>query len=442
MLSKIQCLTPDGEGGQTRTHLALSMHTMRGARGNYLASAIRQKWAEGCDFRVSYGLIGFRTKQILGAATARGRIPLRSTGLDYHPDDDFDLNNDGEDDVILNYYTHQKYFVIQGTYNGVPNTNMVLTGSSNWASLGTAKDEIFFTIQGRTTPSATWPTSTPSGTAAGSRATPTPRRTPTSGSPGRSARPTARTRRSTSRCGARSPRSSPTPTAPAAGTGKATDQPAVAGAGVLGGEQLLGQETTVSWSRPTTTAAVSESPLATPAACAAVDVHVPVPYSPRSTAPGRLGVGEVLVDQPSADSFDWTSVTAAPFGSVRWTRQMPPRLGEYVADDRPAGRDPGGHQGREVVLQGALDGLVDDRRRHRVAALRGESLAAGEAEAEAVADGDVDVLGAPTRSGRPRWCRPRRRCRTPPSEAARASPAMATGIRVMRQVCLVLPTRS
>ena len=122
MLRKIQCLTPDGNGGQTRTHLALSMHTMRGARGNYLASAIRDKWAEGCDFRVSYGLIGFKTKQILGASTARGRIPLRSTGLDYHPDDDFDLNGDGEDDVILDYYTHQKYFVIQGTYNGVTRT--------------------------------------------------------------------------------------------------------------------------------------------------------------------------------------------------------------------------------------------------------------------------------------------------------------------------------
>ena len=150
MLSKIQCLTPDGAGGQTRTKLALSMHTMRGARGNYLASAIRQKWAEGCDFRVSYGLIGYHTKQILGASTARGRIPLRSTGLDYHPDDNFDLNHDGEDDLILDFYSHQKYFVIQGTYNGIRNTNMVLTGSSNWASLSTANDEIWFTIQGRT----------------------------------------------------------------------------------------------------------------------------------------------------------------------------------------------------------------------------------------------------------------------------------------------------
>ena len=149
MLNRIQCLTPAGAGGQTRTKLALSMHTMRGRRGDYLAAAIRNKYAEGCDFRVSYGLIGFHTKQILGAPTARGRIPLRSTGMDYNTDDDFDLNHDGEDDLILDFYSHQKYFVIQGTYNGVPGTNMVLTGSSNWASLSTANDEIWMTVQGK-----------------------------------------------------------------------------------------------------------------------------------------------------------------------------------------------------------------------------------------------------------------------------------------------------
>ncbi len=150
MLDKIQCVTPDGQGGQTRTKLALSMHTMRGKRGDYIASAIRRKYAEGCDFRVNYGLIGYHTKRILGASTARGRIPLRSTGLDYHPDDNYDLNHDGDEDVILDYYSHQKYLVIQGTYDGVPNTHMVLTGSSNWASLSTANDEIWFTVRGKT----------------------------------------------------------------------------------------------------------------------------------------------------------------------------------------------------------------------------------------------------------------------------------------------------
>jgi phosphatidylserine/phosphatidylglycerophosphate/cardiolipin synthase-like enzyme len=151
MLGKIQCVTPDAAGNPVRTKLALSMHTMRGRRGDYLAEAIRNKFAEGCDFRVSYGLIGYHTKQILGAPTARGRIPLRSTGMDYNTEDDYDLNKDGEDDLILDYYSHQKYFTIQGTYNGVPGTEMVLTGSSNWASLSTANDELWMTIRGART---------------------------------------------------------------------------------------------------------------------------------------------------------------------------------------------------------------------------------------------------------------------------------------------------
>lgn len=81
MLGKIKCLTPDGAGGVTRTRLALSMHTMRGRRGDHLATAIRNKDAEGCDFRVSYGLIGYHTKQILANdelwLTVRGRRVAR-----------------------------------------------------------------------------------------------------------------------------------------------------------------------------------------------------------------------------------------------------------------------------------------------------------------------------------------------------------------------------
>ena len=121
-LDKVQCLTPDAEGNVVRTKLALSMHTMRGNRGNYLAEAIRKKWAEGCDVRVMFGLIGYHTKGVIAAPTARGRIPLRSTGMDYNTEDNFDLNSDGVDDLILDYYSHQKYLVIRGTYNGVPGT--------------------------------------------------------------------------------------------------------------------------------------------------------------------------------------------------------------------------------------------------------------------------------------------------------------------------------
>jgi phosphatidylserine/phosphatidylglycerophosphate/cardiolipin synthase-like enzyme len=150
LLGKVQCLTPDGSGGQKRSRIAVSMHTMRGNRGDYLASAIRQKWIEGCKVRVMYGLIGYHTKRVVGAPTARGRIPLRSTGLDYNPDDDYDLNKDGKDDLILTYYSHQKYVAIQGNYNGNPDAHMVVTGSANWASLSPGNDETWMTIRGRT----------------------------------------------------------------------------------------------------------------------------------------------------------------------------------------------------------------------------------------------------------------------------------------------------
>jgi len=73
----------------------------------------------------------------------------------------------------------------------------------------------------------------------------------------------------------------------------------------------------------------------------------------------------------------------------------------------------------------------------------GESLADGESAAEAVSEGVVEALGADDAVGSAAVVS------SPSSEphpaivtAARASPAMATGIRVMRQVCLVLLTRS
>lgn len=137
ILDKVRCVTPKEAGGKRRTQLVVSMHTMRGNRGNYIAAAIRRKFAEGCNFRVQFGLIGVRTKGILGAPTRRGRIPLRSTGYDFNGDEEVDR------------YTHHKYLVVRGNYDGRPSTNLTFTGSSNWSSRGTRNDEIIFSIQGK-----------------------------------------------------------------------------------------------------------------------------------------------------------------------------------------------------------------------------------------------------------------------------------------------------
>ena len=137
ILNRIRCVTPKEGGGVRRTQLVLSMHTIRGNRGSYLAAAIRRKFADGCNFRVQFGLIGARTKRVLGAPTHRGRIPLRSTGFDFNEDEEVDR------------YTHQKYFVIRGNYNGNPHTHLTFTGSSNWSSLGNDNDEVQFSIRGK-----------------------------------------------------------------------------------------------------------------------------------------------------------------------------------------------------------------------------------------------------------------------------------------------------
>jgi len=134
ILRPIQC-TYQTKHGRERTHLRLSMHTMQGDRGLYIARRIRRLWADGCDFKVIYGLIGWHVKKELGAVTPRGRIPLRSAGFDY--------DEDGE----VNRYTHQKYFTVNGMYAGKV-SNITFTGSSNWTTRGTSGDEVIFSIRG------------------------------------------------------------------------------------------------------------------------------------------------------------------------------------------------------------------------------------------------------------------------------------------------------
>ena len=137
MLKPIKCLY-ESKGKTKRTKVRVSMHTMKGPRGDYLAKRLRGLWASGCDIKVIYGLMGWHTKQALGASTKRGRIPLRSTGFDYNADGDVDR------------YTHHKYATISGMYAGKKRA-LTFTGSSNWSNRGTYGDEIIFKLAGSKT---------------------------------------------------------------------------------------------------------------------------------------------------------------------------------------------------------------------------------------------------------------------------------------------------
>ncbi len=137
IMKPIQCVYSTEQGDKQRTIVRLSMHTMQGDRGKWIATRLRQLWAEGCDIKVIYGLMGSGVKGRLGAPTPRGRIPMRSTGFSYD-DDPLDVER----------YTHQKYFVVRGMYGGTV-LNRSWTGSSNWSSRGTYGDEIMFNIDGK-----------------------------------------------------------------------------------------------------------------------------------------------------------------------------------------------------------------------------------------------------------------------------------------------------
>ena len=78
-------------------------------------------------------------------------MPLRSTGFDYHPENNDDVKNNPDDklDLTLDYYSHQKFLIIQGNYAGNPNAQLVFTGSSNWGALGSVNDEILVAVQGK-----------------------------------------------------------------------------------------------------------------------------------------------------------------------------------------------------------------------------------------------------------------------------------------------------
>ncbi|MDR7251436.1 HKD family nuclease [Nocardioides sp. BE266] len=149
ILNNVQCVYTDAAGAQKHTLLRLSMHTMRGNRGNYIADKLRDLYANGCNLRVNYGLMGFYTKQHIGAPTARGRVPLRSTGFNLVDDPVSNAPEDEEEPENIERYTHQKYFVLRGSYRGNIDSNIVWTGSTNWSSLGTPQDEILFAMHGR-----------------------------------------------------------------------------------------------------------------------------------------------------------------------------------------------------------------------------------------------------------------------------------------------------
>ena len=138
ILDRVHCKgAKDGTGTNGRTKVRVSQHRWSGGRGAWLARKAVNLWANGCDVRLMYGSADSKVREVMSTQTSRGRVPLRANG--------FDETGDGE----LDRYSHHKYMTISGNYLRDNSKRLLMTGSSNWANIGTKGDELIFLAEGR-----------------------------------------------------------------------------------------------------------------------------------------------------------------------------------------------------------------------------------------------------------------------------------------------------
>jgi hypothetical protein len=112
---------------------------IRNDRGMAIALRLRELWAQGCDVRIAYTVMGVAIFRTLGQPTARGVVPKRHLVQDFDGDGEFD-----------NYF-HLKALTINGVLDGDRSSYMTLNGSSNWSGYAAISDENFGIINRRRT---------------------------------------------------------------------------------------------------------------------------------------------------------------------------------------------------------------------------------------------------------------------------------------------------
>jgi len=128
-LAKISCVSPPDAAGTTHaTVIRIGMYVFGGSRGTWMAKRIRALWNQGCDVRILFGFASPRALSILYSPSGRGRIPMKQAmkvehGMPYR-------------------YLHHKFVAVSGVYDGVPGSNVVWAGSTNFSNLGFSADDL------------------------------------------------------------------------------------------------------------------------------------------------------------------------------------------------------------------------------------------------------------------------------------------------------------
>jgi hypothetical protein len=136
LLSKVKC----GGARNTRhgrTVIRAAPDVMRNDRGMAIAMRLKELWAQGCDVRIAYTVMGVDIFRALNQPTARGIVPKKHLVQDFDGDGEFD-----------NYF-HLKALTINGNWNSNRGAYVTLNGSSNWSGFAAVSDENFGILKRR-----------------------------------------------------------------------------------------------------------------------------------------------------------------------------------------------------------------------------------------------------------------------------------------------------
>jgi hypothetical protein len=136
VLSKVAC-----RGARNtrhgRTVIRAAPDVMRNDRGMQIALRLKELWAQGCDVRIAYTVMGVDIFRELNRPTARGVVPKKHLVQDFDGDGEFD-----------NYF-HLKALTVNGHWNSNRGAYVVLNGSSNWSGYAAVSDENFGILKRR-----------------------------------------------------------------------------------------------------------------------------------------------------------------------------------------------------------------------------------------------------------------------------------------------------
>lgn len=133
-LKSVSCKAKPGYGVNGHTKIRIMMYAWKRNRG-YLANRVAYLKRQGCDISVITSVSSSKVKRTLRGAG----IPVKSA--------DYDIRTDANGERVVNFYSHLKVMMLNGTYEG-ESVRTVWTGSENWSSISFINDELILHMTG------------------------------------------------------------------------------------------------------------------------------------------------------------------------------------------------------------------------------------------------------------------------------------------------------